>query len=139
MDRVIVYDGALPQTTDILNAGKFALVGQAYQNLATLGSNSAVAGLACSPTTPTADLHVSIGVGSIYQMDPTDAAAYGDLGTDNNNIVKQRILAPAQTLTIPPPGSSGFSQVFLVQAILNDVDAGQLVLSYYNSANPAAP
>ena len=139
MDRVIVQDGALPQTTDVLNAGKFVLVGQAFQNRAMLGTSTVVSGLTCSPTSPTADLHVTIGVGSIYQMDPTDATAYGDLGTDSNNIVKQGILASPQVLSITPPATSGFSQVFLVQAILNDVDAGQMVLSYYNSSNPASP
>jgi hypothetical protein len=139
MDRVIVYDGALPQTTDVLNAGKFGMVGQAYQNLALLGSATVVAGLACLPTSPTPDLHVSIGVGSIYQLDPTDAAAYGDLGVDNNNIMKQGILAAPVILTITPPATPGFSQVYLVQAALADVDGGQLVLSYYNSLNPALP
>lgn len=139
MDRVMVYDGALPQTTDILNTNKFGLVAQAYQNRALLGSNTVVAGLACLPTSPTPDLHVSVGVGSIYQMDPTDAAAYADLGVDNNTIMKQGILASPAVLTITPPGTAGFSQVYLVQAILNDVDAGSTVLSYYNSANPASP
>lgn len=139
MDRVMVYDGALPQTTDILNASKFAMVGDAFQNRAILGTTTVVAGLACSPTTPTPDLHVTIGVGSIYQMDPTDASAYADLGVDNNSIVKQGILAAAVQLTLTPPGTVGFSQVYLVQAIMNNVDGGQMVLSYYNSANPAAP
>lgn len=133
MDRSITYAGALPQTTDGLNTNKFGMVGQAYQNRAILGTNTVVSGLACTPTSPTADLHVVIGVGSIYQMDPTDATAYGDLGTDNNNIVKQGILNTALILTITPPVTAGFSQVFLVQAILNDVDAGSMVLSYYNS------
>jgi hypothetical protein len=139
VDRVITYPGALPQTTDGLNAGKFALVGQAYQDLALLGSSTVVAGLACTPTSPTANLFVNVGVGSIYQMDPTDATAYGDLGTDTNSILKQGILAAPVALGITPPATAGFSQVFLVQAILSDVDAGSLVLSYYNSANPASP
>lgn len=139
MDRVITYPGALPQTVDGLNAGKFALVDQAYQNLSILGATTVVAGLACTPTSPTADLHVTINVGTIYQMDPTDQTAYGDLGVDNANIMKQGMLQAPVQLTISPPGTAGFSQVYLVQAILNDVDAGQMVLSYYNSANPASP
>lgn len=137
-DRVMVYDGALPQTTDILNMSKMAMVGDAYQNRAVMGTTTAVNGLACAPTVP-ASLQVTVGVGSIYQLDPTDAVAFGDLGTDNNNIVKQGILAAAVNLTITPPGTVGFSQVFLVQAILQNADSGSMVLSYYNSANPAAP
>lgn len=139
MDRVMVYDGALPQTTDILNQGKANLVGQAYQNRAILGTATVVAGLACTPTSPTADLNIHIDVGSIYQMDPTDATAYADLGTDSNTIMKQGILSTALTLGIVPPVTAGFSQVFLVQAILNDVDAGSMVLSYYNSIPPNTP
>jgi hypothetical protein len=139
MDRVIVYPGALPQTTDLLNTNKFELVAQAYQNRAILGANTVVAGLACTPTSPTADLHVTVGVGSIYQMDITDQAAYGDLGVDNTTIYKQGILPQPVVLTITPPVTAGQSQVYLIEAILNDVDAGQSVLSYYNSANPTSP
>jgi hypothetical protein len=139
MDRVMVYDGALPQTTDILNTNKFGFVGQAYQNRAILGTNTVVAGLPCTATVPTPDLHVTVGVGSIYQLDPTDASAYADLGVDNNNIVKQGILATPQVLLVTPPATSGFSQVYLVEAILNDVDAGTAVLSYFNSSNPTQP
>lgn len=140
VDRVIVYDGALPQTTDILNTNKFGMLGQAYQNRAILGTNTVVSGLACTPTTPTADLNVHVGVGSIYQLDPPDQSAYGDLGVDTAiSIMKQGISNTPLTLAISPPGTAGFSQVFLVEAILNDVDAGQTVLSYYNSANPASP
>ena len=75
MDRAIVQPGALPQDTDILLTNKFALLGQAYQNMALLGTSTVVAGLAATPTSPTADLHVTIGVGTIYQMTPTDASA----------------------------------------------------------------
>lgn len=139
MDRVIVYPGALPQTVDVLNTGKFALVDQAYQNRSILGTNTVVSGLACTPTSPTPDLHVTIGVGSIYQMDPTDQTAFGDLGTDNNNIMKQGMLQAPVALTITPPSTGGFSQVYLVEAEIGDVDGGLTVLSYYNSANPASP
>jgi hypothetical protein len=140
MDRVIVYDGALPQTTDILNTNKFSMVGQSYQNRAILGTTTVVSGLLCTPTSPTADLNVHVGVGSIYQLDPADATAYGDLGTDTAiSIMKQGINNTNLTLAITPPGTAGQSQVFLVEAILNDVDAGQLTLSYFNSVPPNTP
>lgn len=138
MDRQIVYTGAIPQTSDVLGTNKSGMVGQAFLNQAILGSNTVVAGLACAPTVP-ASLQVTVGTGSIYQLDPTDATAYGDLGTDNTVIVKQGILRAAINLTITPPGTGGFSQVYLVEAILNDLDAGSTVLSYYNSANPLQP
>ncbi|NPU23922.1 hypothetical protein [Bradyrhizobium denitrificans] len=139
MDRAIVQPGALPQDTDILLTNKFALLGQAYQNMALLGTSTVVAGLAATPTSPTADLHVTIGVGTIYQMTPTDASAYGSLGVDNTSVMKQGVNSSPQVLSIAPPATSGFSQVYLVQAILNDADGGNIVLSYYNSANPSQP
>lgn len=138
MDRMIVYDGALPLATDVLNTDKFAMVGQAFQNAAMLGTSTVVAGLSCVPTGP-ASLQVVVNEGSIYQLDEADASAYGDLGTDTNNIMKQGILYAPKTLTITPPSTSGFSQVFLVEAELSDVDTGSTVLSYFNSTPPNVP
>jgi len=139
MDRVIVQPGALPQDTDVLNTNLFALIESSFKNAAMLGSSTVVAGLACTPTTPTASLQVNIATGSIFQVDEIDASAYGSLGTNTNSVIKQGILPAPQVLSITPPATSGYSQVYLVQAILNDVDAGLTVLSYYNSANPAQP
>jgi hypothetical protein len=139
MDRVIVQIGALPQDTDILQTNKFGLQGLARFTQAVLGSSTVIAGLTCTPTTPTASLQVNVGAGTIYQMDPTDASAYGSLGIDNTNIMKQGILASPAVLTITPPSTSGFSQVYLVEAILNDADGGAMVESYFNSANPLVP
>lgn len=142
-DRPLVYAGALPQTQDILNAGKMAMLGDAFLAMAALGNSGSnpstvVAGLACVPTGP-ASLQVVVGPGAIFQVDPTDATAYGDLGTDSTNIFKMGIRANAGNLTITPPSTTGYSQVFLVQAILSDIDSGAQVLSYYNAANPAIP
>lgn len=138
MDRQIVYPGALPQDTDLLNTNLFALIGQSYLNQAVLGSSTVVAGLACTPTAP-ASLVVNVGVGSIYQIDEVDAAGYGTLGVNTNNVMKQGVLQVAQSLSLTPPGTTGFSQVYLVQAELADVDDTPTVLGYYNSSNPLQP
>ncbi len=137
-DRVIVYPGALPQDTDQLYTNKFAMIAEAFQNAAILGNSTVVAGLACTPTAP-ASLQVNIGTGSIFQIDPTDATPYGSLGVDNASIMKMGTNQAPVTLTITPPSTAGYSQVYLVQAILQDVDAGATVLSYYNSSNPLQP
>lgn len=138
MHRVIVYDSALPQTTDILNTNKFMMLGQSFLNIAVLGSGPVIQGLACTPTAP-ASLQVVVGPGSIYAQDEVDATAYGDLGTDTNSVVKQGILYTGVNLTVTPPTTAGYSQVYVVEVILQDVDAGAQVLSYYDSANPAVP
>ncbi len=142
-DRSIVYAGALPQTTDFLTASKFAMFGDAFLALAALGNSASapstvVAGLPCTPTTP-ASLQVNVGPGAIFSLDATDATAYGDLGADPTQIFKMGIRPTTGALTITPPSTTGYSQVFLVQAILSDIDAGATVLSYYNSANPLVP
>jgi hypothetical protein len=140
MDRVLVSDAALLQSTDILSTNKFGMIAQAFLARAILGVPTLVDGLACNPTSP-ASLQVTVGVGSIYALDPVDATAYNDLGVDNNTIVKQGILYNPVTLTITPPTTAGYSQVFLIQAILQDIDTGASVVSYFNPAiltNPLA-
>ncbi len=107
VDRVMVYTGALPQTLDILSSNKYNLVGMAYGMQAILGTTTIVDGLGCLPTSPTADLHVNIQVGSIYSLVQTDATAYSDLSTDSTTIYKQGINPSIQVLTITPPGTVG--------------------------------
>jgi hypothetical protein len=140
VDRVMVYTGELPETSDILNTNKFAMFGLGYSMRAVLGTNIIVDGLACTPTSPTPDLNVTIGVGSIYAVTQVDASAYSDLGADTSSIVKQGLFPTATQLgPISPPGTAGQSQVFLVQAIYNDVDTGATVEPYYNASNPSSP
>jgi hypothetical protein len=138
MDRVFAYDGEVPQASDILSSNLFAMLEDAYQNRAILGTTTVVAGLACLATTPNS-LSVTVGQGSIFALDATDATAYGDLGINSAQVVKQGILATAQTLTLTAPTTSGYSQVYLIEAALVDADTGLSVLNYYNSSNPAAP
>lgn len=143
MDRQLAYTGAIPQTGDILKAEKATMVALGYAMRAIVGDCSTsvqVDGLACAPITPVANLSVTVGVGSIYSAETVDANAFGDLGTDTTHtIVKQGILADPVTLTVTPPVTSGYSQVFLVQVAFSEVDAGSVVLPYYNAANPSVP
>jgi hypothetical protein len=138
MDRPIVYAGELPRSADFLGFAKSALYGLGGLAQAVLGASTCVSGLPCAPTSP-ASLQVTVGQGSIYEQETVDATAYGVLGTDTNTIVKQGLLNSPATLTITPPSTSGYSQVFLVEAIYSDVDSGTTVLPYYNSANVAQP
>ena len=138
VDRQIVYDAGIPQATDILNTNKFSMQAFGWALQAILGTTPVVNGLACTPTIPVS-LQVTVGSGSIYELDTADATPYGDIGTDPAQLVKQGILASPVTLTITPPTTSGFSQVYLVQASLSDFDSGAQVLSFFNAANPPQP
>jgi hypothetical protein len=113
-------------------------IGLGYALRGILGVNTVVHNLACTPTVP-ASLQVTIGVGAIYTLDTLDTVAYSDLGLDQSQIIKQGLLLSPTTLTITPPGTSGQSQVYLVEAILSDIDTGSAVLPYYNATNPGAP
>ncbi len=103
-----------------------------------LGTSTVVAGLVAAPTDP-ATMNITIGVGTIFSMDEIDATAYGDLGTNTNSVMKMGINQTPQTLTITAPSTGGYSQVYLVQVIIQDIDSGATVLSYYNSSNPSQP
>jgi hypothetical protein len=138
MDRQIFYPGSLPRSSDILQMNKNSNYGLGHLAQAILGTGTVVAGLACTPT-GVPSLQVNIAPGSIYTLGQGDATAYGSLGIDSTNIIKQGLLTAQASLTISPPTTAGFSQVFLVQVAYSDVDGGNTVLPYYNAANPSVP
>jgi hypothetical protein len=139
MDRNIVYPGSIPLDTDILYPNRNAMVGIAALTAAVLGSNGVVDGLACTPTTP-ASLTVNIGPGSITQLSPVDATAYGSLAADvTDQIVKTGINLQATSFTLGAPANSGQSINYLIEAAFSETDTDPVVLPYVNAANPAQP
>lgn len=139
MDRRVTYTGSIPQDLDWLEPQRAAMVGLAGLSEAVLGRNPIVDGLTVNPTTPTS-LAVSIYPGTIYAPASLDAQAYGSLPADTlHSIVKQGVQLDAVRLPITPPGTPGYSQVFLIQAAFQEVDTGAVVLPYYRSDNPSQP
>lgn len=150
MDRQITYDAERPASADVLWSNRFLMNDAAFQNAAILGSpvypnyssfynnGTVVEGLICTPTNP-ASLNVTVGVGSVYALDPVDNNAYGVLTPDAHQVFKQGILSDPVILAANPPATSGYSINYLLQASLQDVDDLSAVLSYYNSSNPLAP
>lgn len=137
MDRPTVYSGEVPRTVDILQGEQNTMVALAKLVEATVGTAGYVAGLAC---TPGAGLTVSVAAGQIYQLAGLEATTWSALGADTSDqIVKQGIALAAQTISLTPPATGGFSQVFMIEAQYADLDTGSTVLPYYNAANPAAP
>ncbi len=65
MDRQIVYPGAIPLETDLLNTNKFAMTGLAKLASAFLGESTWLCGLVCKPSAP-ASMTVQVGEGQIY-------------------------------------------------------------------------
>lgn len=139
MDRSIVYSQEQGRSTDFLFAQRAAMVGLSKLAGAVLGTTTCVNGLGCSPTSP-ASLNVNIAQGEIYSMADVDATAYGVLPPDTTDtILKQGIVLGTTTLSCPAPTTSGYSINYLIEAIYQDNDTNNVVLPYFNSANPSQP
>jgi hypothetical protein len=141
MDRQIVWPGAIPLETDILNTNRNTMVALGRLTQDVLGSSTLVSGLACVPTS-VASMAVNIGPGAIYGLQNIDNTAYSSLAADTTDqTVKQGVLlASAGTqLTMTAPTASGNSVIYLIEAAYSEVDTGAVTLPFYNSANPAVP
>jgi hypothetical protein len=139
MDRNIVYPGSIPLDTDILGLNRNAMVGIGALTAAVLGSNVVVDGLACTPTSP-ASLSVNVAPGSITQLSPLDANAYGSLAADiTDQIVKTGINLQSTSFTLATPPTSGQSINYLIEAAFEESDASPVVLPYVNAAVPSQP
>lgn len=137
MDRMIVWPGAIPLETDILNAQRNTMVGLGFLIQDLLGTSTVVAGLACTPGT---GLNISIAPGRIYSVEDLDAAAYSTLPADTTHqIMKQGILLNAATLAVPAPTTSGDSINYLIEAAYEDSDTGDVISDYFDASNPTQP
>jgi hypothetical protein len=139
MDRETIYSGQVPRTLDLLMAQQNTMVGIAKLAEAVFGTPTLVDGFTCTPTTP-ASLNVLLTGGAIYQVENLEATTWSAVAADtSHSIVKQGIMLDAATLGITPPGTVGYSQVYLIEVQYADSDTGSTVLPYYNASNPAAP
>ncbi len=139
MDRSIVYPSEQARDVDFLFAQRAAMTGLGDLAEALLGSNDIVVGCACTPTAP-ASLDVQVAEGQIYSVQPVDATAYGSLAADTTDtVVKQGILSAVATLSCPAPTTVGYSINYLIEAAYQDSDTTDVVLPYFNSANPSQP
>jgi hypothetical protein len=139
MDRSIVYPQEQGRSTDFLFAQRAAMIGLSKLAAALLGASTCVNGLACTATSP-ASLDVNIAQGEIYSMADVDASSYGVLPADTSDIIlKQGISMATTTLACPAPATTGYSINYLIEAIYQDSDTNNVVLPYFNSANPSQP
>jgi len=137
MDRKIVYPGAIPLETDILEPEKNTMIALAKFAESTIGTAQIFHGLSVVPTGP-ASLQVVVNPGEIYALSPIDATAYSSLAADTtHNIMKQGIKLDSSTLTLAAPTTSGQSINYLIQARFAEIDTGPTVLPYYNASNPS--
>ena len=120
--------------TDILSLQRDVLVGLGMLMLDLMGSGAAASGLACTPGT---GLTVSVAPGRLYQFENIDGTAYGSLpAITSSQIIKQGINLAATVLPCAAPVTAGYSINYLVEATYSDVDGVNVILPYYNVANP---
>lgn len=137
MNRQIVYPGAIPLETDLLNTNKYSMLGLAKLASSLMGGNTYVHGLACTPSSPPS-MVVNVAAGQIYSLQNIDGTAYSSLPADTtHSILKQGYVLDAQQFSLTAPSTSGYSINYLIQATYADVDGGSTVLPYYNAANPS--
>ncbi|WP_182057131.1 hypothetical protein [Pantoea sp. ME81] len=137
MDRKIVYPGQIPLETDLLLTNKFAMIGIARLAEAILGSSTFLYGLECQPCRHKS-LSVHISEGQIYSLEDIDRTSFSTLGADTDSKILKQGFAKAQDIELAPPKAPGHSICYLLQVKYFDEDTGEMVLPYYNAANPAA-
>lgn len=137
MDRQIVYPGAIPLETDLLNTNKSTMIAIAKIAAVMFGTTTMVNGFAVTPTGP-ASMQVNVAAGEIYSLANIDGTAYSSLAADTtHSIMKQGIALDTQQLTLTAPSTAGQSINYLVQVAYQDIDANAVALPYYNSTNPS--
>jgi len=139
MDRSIVYPGAIPLDSDMLNVNRNAMVALGALAQAVLGTSTVFDGLAVAPTTP-ASMQITVGPGSITQLTTVDQNAYGSLAADTSDaLVKMGVNLAATSFTLTAPTTTGQSIAYLLEAAFLESDVTPVVLPYYNAANPSVP
>jgi len=139
LDRSIVYTQEQGRSTDFLFAQRSAMIGLSKLSEALFGTSTLSSGLGVIPTSP-ASLSVYVNPGQIYALEDVDATAYGVLAADTTHqILKQGVLLDQATLTMTAPTTSGYSINYLIQAAFTESDTNNVVLPYFNSANPSQP
>ena len=139
MYRPIIYTAEQVRSTDILFGFQQNMIALSKLAAAILGTSTICNGFACTPTSPNT-LTVNIAPGEIYSMGAVDATAYGVLPADTTDqILKQGIVLATDNIACPAPTTSGYSINYLIEAEFQEVDAVDLLLPFYNSANPSQP
>lgn len=149
MDRIIEYPMEQIIVDDFLNQRVADMIALGKLVSALLGTQTAVEGLSCTPTSP-ASMNVQVAPGQIFFLESVDTTTYGDLSPTANilghnvaanaaNIMKQGLILSETTFALTAPSTSGDSVNYLISAEYQDQDTEDVVLNYYNSSNPSQP
>ncbi len=138
-DRVIVYSGSQPRSTDILQSAKNAMIADGWLANAALACSGGVPnmkGFAATATNP-ASMTINVAPGAIFAPAVVDLNPYSTLGTDTtHSVTKIGINQNPTPIVFTAPTTSGYSQIFLIQGQFQEIDTGNTTLQYFDSANP---
>ena len=149
MDRIIEYPLEQIVVDDFLNQRVADMIALGKLISALLGTQTAVEGLACTPTSP-ASMDVLVAPGQIFFLEVVDTTTYGDLSPTDNvfghnvaanaaTVMKQGLILSETTFALTAPSTSGDSVNYLISAEYQDQDTEDVVLNYFNSSNPSQP
>ncbi len=148
MDRVQNYNLQTPLTADDLNKERdYTAIALGKIVSALLGQGTVVSDLAATAVASTTVPTLQLSDGQLYELATLDPTAFGSLPVNSfpstANVMKQGLLlasrGDANTFELTPPGTSGESIIYLLEAQYADLDADTQTITFYNVSDPTNP
>ena len=148
MDRVQNYDLQTPLTADDLNKERdFTAIALGKIISALLGQGTVVSELGATAVASTTVPTVQLADGQLYELATLDPTAFGSLSDttfpSTATVMKQGLLLSSRgdtnTFQLTPPGTSGDSIIYLLEAQYADLDTDVQTITFYNTTSPGNP
>ena len=148
MDRVQNYNLQTPLTADDLNKERdYTAIALGKIVSALLGQGTVVSDLAATAVASTTVPTVQLSDGQLYELATLDPTAFGSLPVKSfpsiATVMKQGLLLASRgdtnTFELTPPGTSGESIIYLLEAQYADLDTDTQTITFYNVSDPTNP
>ena len=148
MDRVQNYNLQTPLTADDLNKERdYTAIALGTIVSALLGQGTVVSDLAATAVASTTVPTLQLSDGQLYELATLDPTAFGSLPVNSFpstvTVMKQGLLLASRgdvnTFELTPPGTSGESIIYLLEAQYADLDTDTQTITFYNVSDPTNP
>ena len=148
MDRVQNYNLQTPLTADDLNKERdYTAIALGKIVSALLGQGTVVSDLAATAVASTSVPTLQLSDGQLYELATLDPTAFGSLPVNSfpstATVMKQGLLLASRgdtnTFELTPPGTSGESIIYLLEAQYADLDTDTQTITFYNVSDPTNP
>ena len=148
MDRVQNYNLQTPLTADDLNKERdYTAIALGKIVSALLGQSTVVSDLTATAVASTSVPTVQLSDGQLYELATLDPTAFGSLPVKSfpsiATVMKQGLLLASRgdtnTFELTPPGTSGESIIYLLEAQYADLDTDTQTITFYNASDPTNP